>query len=236
MTREYDEHHSGYPACILSVDTNMHWIFRMYTLAERERLTPSPTHSTRAQQIVPSARYTVQPFLQDQLSNRLYSGEQTSGGKLELTAYEGDYSSSLLPYSFKSLPLQSAHSLGYYPEGAFASVTAGWGTRGSYPRKVPWSPRPNPTDEHIIIPDKDRAQEESPVSAFAQNWMESASSLKPSDSVEPSVYSLVCKRRRLSHAESGTGNSPNCQEDSENFNKDTSSPKAIGYYAFYAAS
>ncbi|KAK7158383.1 hypothetical protein R3I93_009559 [Phoxinus phoxinus] len=208
----------------------------MYTLAERERLTPSPTHSTRAQQIVPSARYTMQPFLQDQLNNRLYSSEQTSGGKLELTAYEGDYSSSLLPYSFKSLPLQSAHSLGYYPEGAFASVTAGWGSRGSYPRKVPWSPRPNPTDEHIIMPDKDKPQEDSTASAFAQNWMESsASSLKPSDSVEPSIYSVVCKRRRLSHGESGTGNSPKREEDSENFHKDTcSSSKAIGYYAFYA--
>lgn len=248
----------------------MHWNFRMYTLPERERLTPSPSDSPRTQQIVPSARYAMQPFLQDQLvSNRLYSSErtvpqtnsvlsppaddaaatqrwlvtsvqQTSGSKLELTAYEGDYSSSLLPYSFKSLPLQSAHSLGYYPDAAFASVTAGWSSRGSYPRKVtsglPWSPRPSPTDftdEHM--PDKDKSREES---TFSQSWMEGAASLKPSDSTEPSIYSVVCKRRRVSHSESGTENSPTVKcEVSENFNKDSSSSsKAIGCYAFYASS
>lgn len=239
----------------------------MYTLPERERLTPSPSDSPRTQQIVPSARYAMQPFLQDQfVSNRLYSSErtvpqtngmlspppddpaatqrwlvtsvqQTTGNKLELTAYEGDYSSSLLPYSFKSLPLQSAHSLGYYPDAAFASVTAGWGSRSSYPRKVPWSPRPSPTDvsdDHM--PDKDKPREES---TFGQTWMEAAASLKPSDSVEPSIYSVVCKRRRISHGESGTENSPTLKcEESENFNKDasSSSSKAIGYYAFYAGS
>ncbi|XP_067254207.1 eomesodermin homolog b [Chanodichthys erythropterus] len=242
----------------------------MYTLPERERLTPSPADSPRTQQIVPSARYAMQPFLQDQfVSNRLYSSErtvpqtnsmlsppaddaaatqrwlvtsvqQTSGSKLELTAYEGDYSSSLLPYSFKSLPLQSAHSLGYYPDAAFASVTAGWSSRGSYPRKVtsglPWSPRPSPTDftdEHL--PDKDKSREES---TFSQSWMEGTASLKPSDSTEPSIYSVVCKRRRISHSESGTENSPTVKcEVSENFNKDSSSSsKAIGCYAFYASS
>uniref|UniRef100_A0A673LFM5 Eomesodermin-like n=1 Tax=Sinocyclocheilus rhinocerous TaxID=307959 RepID=A0A673LFM5_9TELE len=210
----------------------------MYTVPERERLTPSPSDS-------PRARYTMQPFLQDQFVNnltpsRLYNTERTvsqtnsmlsapvedagaaqrwlvtsvqhaSGSKLELTAYEGDYSSSLLPYSFKSLPLQSAHSLGYYPDAAFASVTAGWGSRGSYPRKVasglPWSPRPSPTDftdDHM--PDKDKSREGNTFSQTSA-WMESTPPLKPLDSVEPSIYSVVCKRRR-----------------------------AIGYYAFYASS
>ncbi|XP_067303865.1 eomesodermin homolog b [Pseudorasbora parva] len=232
-------------------------------LPERERLTPSPSDSPRTQQIVPSARYAMQPFLQDQfVSNRLYGSErtvpqtngmlspppddpaatqrwlvtsvqQTGGSKLELTAYEGDYSSSLLPYSFKSLPLQSAHSLGYYPDAAFASVTTGWGSRSSYPRKVPWSPRPSPTD--VSDDQKDKPREDG---TFGQTWAEAAASLKPSDSVEPSIYSVVCKRRRVSHGESGTENSSKCEE-SENFNKDSSSSsssKAIGYYAFYAGS
>ncbi|XP_043113616.1 eomesodermin homolog b isoform X2 [Puntigrus tetrazona] len=238
----------------------------MYTVAERERLTPSPSDS-------PRSRY-MQPFLQDQFVNnltpsRLYGGERTvpqtngmlsapaedaqrwlvtsvqqsSGSKLELTAYEGDYSSSILPYSFKSLPLQSAHSLGYYPDATFASVTAGWGSRGSYPRKVasglPWSPRPSPTDFTEDL-DKDKPRE---ASAFGQAaaWMDNTPPLKPLDSAEPSIYSVVCKRRRLSPSESGAENSPavKCEESgaSESFGKDASAnAKTIGYYAFYAGS
>ncbi|XP_051576166.1 eomesodermin homolog b [Myxocyprinus asiaticus] len=219
----------------------------MYTVPERERLTPSPTDSPRTQ-IVSSAHYAMQPFLQDQFVNNLTpsrcSVQQTNANKLELTAYEGDYSSSLLPYSFKSLPLQSPHSLGYYSDSAFASVTAGWGSRGPYPRKMtsglPWSPRPSPTnftDEQT--PDKDKSREES---AFipAAAWMETAPSLKPLDSAEPSIYSIVCKRRRISQGESGAENSPTikCEDSiaSENINKDISSTaKGIGYYAFYAS-
>ncbi|XP_026139191.1 eomesodermin homolog b [Carassius auratus] len=244
----------------------------MYTVPERERLTPSPSDS-------PRARYTMQPFLQDQFvtnltPSRLYNSErtvpqtssmlspaledagaaqrwlvtsvqQTSANKLELTAYEGDYSSSLLPYSFKSLPLQSAHTLGYYPDAAFTSVTAGWGSRGSYPRKVasglPWSPRPSPTeltDDHVL--DKDKSREGNTVSQTVA-WMENTPSLKPLDSEEPSIYSVVCKRRRVSLDESGAENSltVKCEDSStsETFTKDTSSnSKTIGYYAFYAGS
>lgn len=227
----------------------------IYTLPERETLTPSPTDQARAQKIVPSARFAVQPFLQDtRTQSRFYSSErtvaqsngalcddtqrwlltsvqQTGASKLEL--YEGDYSSSLLPYSLKSLPLQS-HSLGYYSDPALASVTAGWGSRGSYPRKItsglPWSPRPSPTDEQMQ--EKDKPTEEI---TFTQTsaWMESAPSLKPTlDSTdEPSIYSVVCKRRR-------TENPPNiktCEEStsSENLNKESSS-RSLGYYAFYS--
>ncbi|XP_051575262.1 eomesodermin-like isoform X1 [Myxocyprinus asiaticus] len=250
----------------------------IYTVPERERLTPSPTDSPRTQQIVSSTHYTMQPFLQDQFVNnltpsRLYNSErtvpqtngmlspqdddagatqrwlltsvqQTNANKLELTAYEGDYSSSLLPYSFKSLPLQSPHSLGYYSDSAFASVTAGWGSRGSYPRKMtsglPWSPRPSPTDFiDEQTPDKDKSREESAFIPTAA-WMETAPSLKPLDSVEPSIYSVVCKRRRISHGESGNENSPTikCEDSiaSENINKDnSSSARGVGYYAFYAS-
>ncbi|XP_056331638.1 eomesodermin homolog b [Danio aesculapii] len=205
----------------------------MYTLPDRERLTPSPADSPRAQQMVPNARYAVQPFLQEQfgsLTQRSVTQPSSvedpaqrwlisqNSSKLELTAYEGEYSSSLLPYSFKSLPLQS-----YYPDTAFS-----WGTRvsagSSLPRKLPsglpWSPRPSPTD---FSEDPEKPREEN--SPFC--WME-----KPSDSAEPSIYSVVCsKRRRLS------GDAPAGKTEEQNFHKDSpSAAKAIGYYAFYTSS
>ncbi|XP_056619463.1 eomesodermin homolog b [Triplophysa dalaica] len=236
----------------------------MYTLTERERLTPSPTDPARAQNIVPpGARFAMQPFLQEtRTQSRFYSSErtmtqangvlsppvddaqrwlvtsvqQTGPSKLDLAAYEGDYSSSLLPYSLKSLPLQS-HSLSYYSEPALASVTAGcWGSRGSYPRKMtsglPWSPRPTDfTDEQTS--DKEKSRDELTLTQTSA-WTESAPGLKALDSMEPSIYSVVCKRRKFSHSEFGSDNIK-C-EDSENLNKESSSPsRALGYYAFYAS-
>ncbi len=196
----------------------------MYTdVSERERLTPSPRTRYTMQpflqdqfvnNLTPSRLYNadrtvaqtnsmLSPPVEDAGAAQRWlvtSVQQTGGSTLELTAYEGDYSSSLLPYSFKSVPLQSAHPLGYYPDAAFTSVTAGW---GSYPRKVasglPWSPRPSPTDltdDHM--PDKDKSRE---GNTFSQTtaWTEhTPASLKPLDSVEPSIYSVVCKRRRVS--------------------------------------
>ncbi|KAM9308668.1 eomesodermin homolog [Gastrophryne carolinensis] len=54
----------------------------MYTASENDRLTPSPADSPRSHQIVPGARYSVQPFFQEQFVNNLpptryYSGERT---------------------------------------------------------------------------------------------------------------------------------------------------------------
>ncbi|XP_010144740.1 PREDICTED: eomesodermin homolog [Eurypyga helias] len=54
----------------------------MYTASENDRLTPSPTDSPRSHQIVPGARYSVQPFFQEQFVNnlppaRFYNGERT---------------------------------------------------------------------------------------------------------------------------------------------------------------
>uniref|UniRef100_A0A672LS64 Eomesodermin-like n=1 Tax=Sinocyclocheilus grahami TaxID=75366 RepID=A0A672LS64_SINGR len=43
----------------------------MYTAPESDRLTPSPTDSPRSHQIVPGARYAMQPFFQDQFVNNL---------------------------------------------------------------------------------------------------------------------------------------------------------------------
>ncbi|KAK7887174.1 hypothetical protein WMY93_026795 [Mugilogobius chulae] len=53
----------------------------MYTATESDRLTPSPTESSRAHQIVPGARYAMQPLFQDQLvhnlpQNRFYNSER----------------------------------------------------------------------------------------------------------------------------------------------------------------
>ncbi|XP_077364084.1 eomesodermin homolog a isoform X2 [Festucalex cinctus] len=53
----------------------------MYTAPESDRLTPSPTDSPRSTQIVPGARYAMQPFFQDQFvnnlpQNRFYSSER----------------------------------------------------------------------------------------------------------------------------------------------------------------
>ncbi|XP_051992377.1 eomesodermin-like [Xyrauchen texanus] len=43
----------------------------MYTAPESDRLTPSPTDSPRSHQIVPGARYAMQPFFQEQFVNNL---------------------------------------------------------------------------------------------------------------------------------------------------------------------
>uniref|UniRef100_A0AAV2MBK2 T-box domain-containing protein n=1 Tax=Knipowitschia caucasica TaxID=637954 RepID=A0AAV2MBK2_KNICA len=154
----------------------------MYTAQESDRLTPSPTESSRAHQIVPGARYAMQPLFQDQLvhnlpQNRFYNGERTvpqtnsllsprtddgasqrwfvtsvqqggnsnSSNKLDLSPYEGEYSS-LLPYGIKSLSMQTSHALSYYSDSPFSTMAQSWGSRVAYQRKVspslPWSPRP----------------------------------------------------------------------------------------------
>ncbi|XP_062342698.1 eomesodermin homolog a isoform X1 [Osmerus eperlanus] len=247
----------------------------MYTAPESDRLTPSPTDSPRSHQIVPGARYAMQPFFQDQFvnnlpQNRFYTGEravpqtngllspqgedaasaqrwfvtpvqQTGSNKLDLS-YDNDYStSSLLSYGIKPLPLQSPHGLSYYPDSAFASMAAGWGSRGPYQRKMttglPWSPRPSPPafpDDQLA--GKDKLAEETPT-ASSSSWGDTAHSLKSVDSSDSGVYSMVCKRRRMSPGGSSTENSPTikCEDlTSEEFNKDTN-PKGMGYYAFYTS-
>lgn len=262
----------------------------MYTAPEGERLTPSPTDSPRSHQIVPGARYAMQPFLQDQLvanQGRFYNGERavpqtssllsppqsedmasasaqrwfmspvqqaTGANKLELGSYEGDYSSSLLPYGIKPLPLPASHSFGYYStDSAFASVAAGWGSRSAaaYQRKVatalPWSPRPSPTgftDDQMCDKDKVRGGgggggEEGTTGAQTPPWLETSSSLKALDGADPGVYSVGCKRRRLSPGESSVEGSPTVKTEDlstpENLAREASSSKGMGYYAFYTS-
>ncbi|XP_074543608.1 eomesodermin homolog a isoform X4 [Halichoeres trimaculatus] len=250
----------------------------MYTAPESDRLTPSPTDSPRSTQIVPGARYAMQPFFQDQFvnnlpQNRFYTSEravpqtnsllspqseeasaaaasaqrwfvppvqQPGSNKLDL-AYENDYStSSLLSYGIKPLSLQTSHALSYYPDSAFASMAAGWGTRSSYQRKMttglPWSPRPSPPafpDDQLGVT-KDKLPEES--APPASTWIETSHSLKSVDSTDSGVYSVVCKRRRMSPGGSSTENSPTikCEDlTTEEYNKDN--PKGMGYYAFYTS-
>lgn len=275
----------------------------MYTAPESERLTPSPTDSPRSTQIVPGARYAMQPFFQDQFvnnlpQNRFYASEravpqtnsllspqgedagaaaaaaaaaqrwfvppvqQPGANKLDLS-YDNDYSAGgLLSYSIKPLSLQTSHALGYYPDSAFASMAAGWGARGSYQRKMttglPWSPRPSPPafpeEPPLLAAAKDKLPEEGPApngpAGPAPAWLETSHSLKSVDSsADSAVYSMVCKRRRLSPGgTAGTGgtggtgggssteNSPSikCEDlTAEEYNKDN--PKGLGYYAFYTS-
>uniref|UniRef100_A0A8C6TKC9 Eomesodermin homolog a n=1 Tax=Neogobius melanostomus TaxID=47308 RepID=A0A8C6TKC9_9GOBI len=223
----------------------------MYTAPESDRLTPSPTDSPRSTQIVPGARYAMQPFFQDQFvnnlpQNRFYASERAVPQTNSLLSpqnlsYENDYStSSLLSYGIKPLSLQTSHALGYYPDSAFASMAAGWGTRSSYQRKVttglPWSPRPSPpafADEQLAgATTKDKLPEESSAPP-ASAWIETSHTLKAVDS---SDYSMACKRRRMSPGGSSNENSPTikCEDlTSDEYNKDN--PKGMGYYAFYTS-
>ncbi|XP_037746323.1 eomesodermin homolog isoform X1 [Chelonia mydas] len=241
----------------------------MYTASENDRLTPSPTDSPRSHQIVPGARYSMQPFFQEQFVNnlppaRFYNGErtvpQTNGllspqqneevanppqrwfvtpvqqpgtNKLDMNSYETEYSpSTLLPYGIKSLPLQTSHALGYYPDPTFPSM-AGWGSRGSYQRKMatglPWTSRTSPpgfSEDHLP---KEKVKEE-----ISSSWIETPPSIKSLDSNDSGVYTSACKRRRLSPSTSSNENSPTmkCEDmHAEDYSKDTS--KGMGYYAFY---
>ncbi|XP_075601870.1 eomesodermin homolog isoform X1 [Balearica regulorum gibbericeps] len=244
----------------------------MYTASENDRLTPSPTDSPRSHQIVPGARYSVQPFFQEQFVNslppaRFYNGERTvpqtngllspqqseevasppqrwfvtpvqqpSANKLDMNSYETEYSpSTLLPYGIKSLPIQTPGGLGYYPDPTFPSM-AGWGSRGSYQRKMttglPWTSRTSPPGFSEDQLSKEKVKEE-----IGSSWIETPPSIKSLDSNDSGVYTGACKRRRLSPSTSSNENSPTmkCEDiNAEDYNKDTS--KGMGYYAFYTSS
>ncbi|KFQ38976.1 Eomesodermin, partial [Mesitornis unicolor] len=222
-------------------------------------------------QIVPGARYSVQPFFQEQFVNnlppaRFYNGERTvpqtngllspqqneevasppqrwfvtpvqqpSANKLDMNSYETEYSpSTLLPYGIKSLPLQTSHALGYYPDPTFPSM-AGWGSRGSYQRKMttglPWTSRTSPPGFSEDLLSKEKVKEE-----IGSSWIETPPSIKSLDSNDSGVYTGACKRRRLSPSTSSNENSPTmkCEDiNAEDYSKDTS--KGMGYYAFYTS-
>ncbi|XP_078276990.1 eomesodermin homolog b isoform X1 [Rhinoraja longicauda] len=241
----------------------------MFTAPENDRLTPSPTDSPRSHQIVPGARYTMQPFFQDQFANsipsaRFYNGErtvpQTSGilspqqaeesgnppqrwfvtsvqqpgtNRLDFTSYDADYASNaLLPYGLKPLPMQSTHSLSYYPDPTFA-----WGSRSSqYQRKIAsgltWSSRTSPSsfpeDQVLSTEEKSREEASSP-------WIETPPSIKSMDS-DSGLYENACKRRRVSAGNSSTESSPTIKCETvtpKEYSKDGTKP--MGYYTFYTS-
>ncbi|KAI3360822.1 hypothetical protein L3Q82_013044 [Scortum barcoo] len=246
----------------------------MYTAPENDRLTPSPTDSLRAHQIVPGARYAMQPLFQDQFvnnlpQNRFYNSEravpqtnsllssQTEDGasqrwfvtsmqqggnsistsnKIDLTAYEGEYSSSLLPYGIKSLSMQTSEPLSYYPDSPFTTMSAGWGSRGTYQRKVtpglPWSPRPNPTTGFPEDSNKVKPQLDEEVNSPWTETQPPALSLDKADS-----YPTACKRRNLSLSGPGAEDSPadiKCKDLATAATNSSSSSKGMGaYYPFY---
>ncbi|XP_076006533.1 eomesodermin homolog b [Genypterus blacodes] len=258
----------------------------MYTASESDRLTPSPTDSPRAHQIVPGARYTMQPLFQEQFvsnlpPNRFYNSERAvpqtnsllspqsedaasqrwfvasmqqggnggnTSGKLDLTPYEGEYSSSLLPYGIKSLSMQTSHALSYYPDSPFTTISAGWGSRATYQRKVapslPWSPRPSPTTGFVEESDNEKPQLEEEINnsgGLISTWTDTQPSALTLDKAD--TFSTSCKRRRLSL------NGPSAEESSADIkcedvasaagNSSSYSKEAIiskgmaPYYSFY---
>ncbi|XP_026150173.1 eomesodermin homolog b isoform X2 [Mastacembelus armatus] len=255
----------------------------MYTAQENDRLTPSPTESPRAHQIVPGARYTMQPFFQDQFvnnlpQNRFYNSERavpqtnsllspqsedgvsqrwfvtsvqqggnstSTSNKLDLTPYEGEYSSSLLPYGIKSFSMQPSHALSYYPDSPFTTMSAGWGSRAAYQKKVtpslPWSPRPSPTTGFPDSSEKVKLQIEEEVNSgggSTSSWTERQPSALSLDKAD--CYSMACKRRRLSVNGSSTEDSDIKCEDlasavtNDSAYKEASLSKGMAaYYSFY---
>ncbi|KAJ8013386.1 hypothetical protein DPEC_G00052730 [Dallia pectoralis] len=251
----------------------------IYTAPEGDRLTPSPTDSSRSHQIVPGARYAMQPFFQNQFANnltqnRFYNSEravpQNNGllspqpedsasawfvsmqqagagsSKFELNSYEGDYTNSLIPYSIKSLPLQTPHGLSYYPDSPYSPMATGWGSRGSYQRKVatglPWSPRPTPNGfpkDQLLVPGKDKAQEDeisSSGGSLTSAWSDHHSSPLSLEKADSGAYRTGCKRRRTSESGLGTESSPSikCEEDQAAiYMKDSPVNKSVAYCSFY---
>ncbi|XP_059124833.1 eomesodermin homolog isoform X2 [Peromyscus eremicus] len=160
--------------------------------------------------------------------------QQPVTNKLDIGSYESEYTSStLLPYGIKSLPLQTSHALGYYPDPTFPAM-AGWGGRGAYQRKMaaglPWTSRMSPP----VFPE-DQLAKEKVKEEISSSWIETPPSIKSLDSNDSGVYSSACKRKRLSPSTSSNGNSPpiKCEDmNAEEYSKDTS--KGMGaYYAFY---
>ncbi|KAM6223497.1 eomesodermin homolog isoform 2-T2 [Rhynchocyon petersi] len=160
--------------------------------------------------------------------------QQPGTNKLDLGSYESEYtSSSLLPYGIKSLPLQTSHALGYYPDPTFPAM-AGWGGRGSYQRKMapglPWTSKTSPP-----VFSEDQLSKEKVKEEISSSWIETPPSIKSLDSNDSGVYTSACKRRRLSPSTSSNENSPSikCEDiNAEEYSKDTSKGMG-GYYAFY---
>lgn len=207
-----------------------------------------------SERAVPQTNSLLTPQTEDGASQRWFVTSMQQGGnntcnsnKLDLTPYEGEYSSSLIPYGIKSLSMQTSHALSYYPDSPF-TMSAGWGSRAGYQRKVapslPWSPRPSPTacfseDSHKIKPHIE--EEVNGSGGLMSSWTEPPPSTLSLD--KPDSYSTACKRRRLSLNGPGTEDSPTdikCEDlasaatSNSSYIKDPPSAKGMAaYYSFY---
>lgn len=208
-------------------------------------------HFYNGERAVPQTSTLLAPQTEDGASQRWFVTSVQQGGngtcpssKLDLTPYEADYSSSLIPYGIKSLSMQTSHALNYY-ESPF-TVSTGWGSRAGYQRKVgpslPWSPRPSPTaafpeDSHKV---KGHMEEEVNGSGgLISSWAES----QPSAVDKADSYPSVCKRRRLSLNGPSSENSATdikCEDlasaatNSSTYSKESLSSKGMAaYYSFY---
>ncbi|KAG8442915.1 hypothetical protein GDO86_011649 [Hymenochirus boettgeri] len=201
-----------------------------------------PARYYSGERTVPQANGLLSPQANEDVANAppqrwfVTPVQQAAANKLDMGAYDADYSSSsLLTYGIKSLPLQTSHPMAYYPDAAFASM-AGWGSRGStYQRKMPtslpWSSRSSPSGFSEDLLPKDKVKEE-----MSSSWVETPPSIKSLDSNDSGVYTGACKRRRLSPSTSSNENSPpiKCEDIGTDDYKDAS--KGLGYYAFYSSS
>lgn len=205
-----------------------------------------------SERAVPQTNSLLSPQPEDSTSQRWFVTSMQQGGndtstsnKLDLTPYEGEYSSSLLPYGIKSLSMQTSHALSYYSDSPFTTISAGWGSRASYQRKVtaslPWSPRPSPTACFPEDSDKVKVQIEEGVNGndgLISSWNESQSSALSPDKADS--YSVACKRRRMSLNGTSTEDSPAKYEDlalaasNSSYSKEAHSSKGMAaYYSFY---
>ncbi|XP_061574253.1 eomesodermin-like [Cololabis saira] len=203
-----------------------------------------------SERAVPQTNSLLSPQLEDGASQRWFvasmqQGGNDTGNKLDLTPYEGEYSSSLLPYGIKSLSMQTSHALSYYPDSPFTTISAGWGSRATYQRKVnaslPWSPRPSSTTAFAEDSDKLKPQIEEEVNGgdgLISSWNENQSSILSPDKTDS--YSMACKRRRLSLNGTSTEDSPAKYEDlasaasNGSYSKEAHSSKGMAaYYSFY---
>ncbi|KAM6910694.1 eomesodermin homolog b [Xenentodon cancila] len=205
-----------------------------------------------SERAVPQTNSLLSPPSEDGASQRWFVTSMQQGGndtstsnKLDLTPYEGEYSSSLLPYGIKSLSMQTSHALSYYPDSPFTTISAGWGSRATYQRKVsaslPWSPRPSSTTGFAEDSDKLKPQIEEEVNGgdgLISSWNENQSSILSPDKTDS--YSMACKRRRLSLNGTSTEDSPAKYEDlasaasGSSYSKEAHSSKGMAaYYSFY---
>ncbi|KAM4579847.1 eomesodermin-like isoform 1-T1 [Odontesthes bonariensis] len=201
---------------------------------------------------VPQTNSLLSPQTEDATSQRWFvtsmqqgANGTSAGNKLDLTPYEGEYSSSLLPYGIKSLSMQTSHALSYYPDSPFTTMSAGWGSRAAYQRKVtpslPWSPRPSPSAGFPEDSDKVKPQIEEEVNgseALISSWTEGQPSALSPDKADS--YSMACKRRRLSLNGPSTEDSPTKCEDlasaatNSSCSKEAPQSKSMAaYYSFY---